>query len=179
MDTSPVYPPRRLFYVNCITYILPYEPYIRKPFLIRLADFFHILDRFDLYQDNIIPNLLYITERYDIFFFPPENTAEAAGSRYDQMGDAAGADVKLHIPYIPKALTITDIDDFFFFKSKIRIVHTSLFLSVVYAYRSPSDPFARLYYFKIRFLSLLPEQPGLLCGRKSPPSRSDKNRCSY
>lgn len=51
------------------------------------------------------------------------------------MGNAAGTDIKLHIAYISEAFTITDIDDFFFFKSKIRIVYTRRFLSVFYAYR--------------------------------------------
>ena len=88
---------------------------------ITLAWLFDILQLLDLHQNNVIPNLAYILERNDIFLLPPEDPAQAPGARDDQMGNAAIFRIELHVYHKSKLFAVTDVDDFFFFKSKIRI----------------------------------------------------------
>ncbi len=94
------------------------------PQLIILTGFLHILELLDLHQDNIVSNLFHVAEGDHILLFPSKYTAKAPWSRYDQMGDTSGTRVKFHISNIPQPSAVADIDHFFFFKSKIRIVHT-------------------------------------------------------
>ena len=105
-----------------------------------LTCFFCILQNTDLHQNNIISNLLHIAERNHIFLLPSKYSAKAAWPRYDQMSDASCFFIKFHIPHIPQAFTVTNIDHFFFFKSKMRIPYTYLSLSVWYAHSSLMVP---------------------------------------
>ena len=58
------------------------------------------------------------------------------------MRDTAGFRIKLHIAHKAQLFAVTDIDDFFFFRSKIRIAHIRnlKFLTVVYAYSFQAVP---------------------------------------
>ena len=78
---------------------------------------------FQPHQNNVIPDLAHILERNDVFLLPPEDSTQAARPRNDQMGDAAVFRVKFHIAHKPQLFAVADVDDFFFFKSKIRIGH--------------------------------------------------------
>ncbi len=91
--------------------------------LITLARFLDVLQLLNLHQNNVIPDLAHILERNDVFLLPPEDSAQAARPRNDQMGDAAVFRVEFHIAHKPQLFAVTDVDDFFFFKSKIRIDH--------------------------------------------------------
>ena len=89
--------------------------------LITLARFLDVLQLLNLHQNNVIPDLAHILERNDVFLLPPEDSTQAARPRNDQMGDAAVFRVKFHIAHKPQLFAVADVDDFFFFKSKIRI----------------------------------------------------------
>lgn len=104
--------------------------------LITLAGLFNLLQLFDLHQNNIIPDLAHILKRNDILFLPPKDPAKTSGARNDQMGDAAIFRIELHITHKSELFAVADVDDFFFFKSKIRMGHirNPNFLTVVYAY---------------------------------------------
>ena len=98
--------------------------------------FLDLFQFFYFHQDNIIADLTNIFERDDIFFLSSENPTKTPWSRNDQMCNAAIFRIKLYIPHKSKFFAVADIDDFFFFKSKIRIAHirNRKFLTVVYAY---------------------------------------------
>ena len=91
--------------------------------LITLARFLDVLQLLNLHQNNVIPDLAHILERNDVFLLPPEDSTQAARPRNDQMGDAAVFRIELQIAHKAQLFTVTDVDDFFFFKSKIRIDH--------------------------------------------------------
>ena len=109
---------------------------------VAFAWFFHIFQLAHLHQNDIIPNLAHILKRNDILLLPPKNPAQAPGSRDDQMRDAAVFRIKFHIAHKAQLFTVTDVDDFFFFRSKIRIAHIRnlKFLTVVYAYSFQAVP---------------------------------------
>ena len=90
---------------------------------VAFAWFFHIFQLAHLHQNDIIPNLAHILKRNHILFFPPKDSAKASGAGNDQVGDAAVFRIKFHIAHKAQLFTVTDVDDFFFFKSKIRIGH--------------------------------------------------------
>lgn len=92
--------------------------------LIILTGFLHILELLDLHQDDIVPDLFHIAEGDHILLFPSKYPAKAPWPWYDQMGDTSGTRVKFHISHISQPSAVADIDHFFFFKSKIRIVYT-------------------------------------------------------
>ena len=62
-------------------------------------------------------------KRNHILFLPPKDSAKAPGAGNNQMGDAAVFRIELQIAHKAQLFTVTDVDDFFFFKSKIRIDH--------------------------------------------------------
>ena len=91
---------------------------------ITLTRLFNLLQLLNLHQNNVVPDLAYILEGNDIFLLPPEDPAQTSWSRDDQVSDAAVFRVKFHIAHKPELFAVADVDDFFFFKSKIRIGHT-------------------------------------------------------
>ena len=91
--------------------------------LVTPARLFDILQLFYLHQNNIVPDLAYIPERDDVFFLPPEDSTQASRPRNNQVGNTAVFRIELHIAHKAQLFTVTDVDDFFFFKSKIRIDH--------------------------------------------------------
>ena len=72
--------------------------------LITLARFLDVLQLLNLHQNNVIPDLAHVLERNDVFLLPPEDSAQAARPRNDQMGDAAVFRVKFHIAHKPSFL---------------------------------------------------------------------------
>ena len=91
--------------------------------LITLAGLLNFLQFLYLHQNDIIPDLAYILKRNHILFLPPKDSAKAPGAGNNQMGDAAVFRIELQIAHKAQLFTVTDVDDFFFFKSKIRIDH--------------------------------------------------------
>lgn len=85
------------------------------------AAFFRILQLGNFDQNNIVSNLLYVAEGDHIFLFPSEDPTEASRSGDDQMCDTSGTLVKFDVTDISQSFTVTDIDDFFFFRSKMRM----------------------------------------------------------
>ena len=110
------------------------KTHLASPCSVKFTRLFNILQVLDLDEDDIIPDLAHIAEGYDKFLFPTEDPAQAARPRHDQMCNAAGLRVKLHIAHKTEAPAVADVDHFFFFKSKIRIACTLNFLGVFYAY---------------------------------------------
>ena len=100
---------------------------------VAFAWFFHIFQLAHLHQNDIIPNLAHILKRNDILLLSPKNPAQAPGSRDDQMRDAAVFRIKFYIAHKAQLFTVTDVDDFFFFKSKMRTEPPHFFL--VYSMR--------------------------------------------
>ena len=99
--------------------------------------FFDLLELLYFHQNDIISDLANIFKRDDIFLFPSKDSAQTPWSRNDQMRNAAIFRIKFHISHKSEFFAVADINDFFFFRSKIRIAHirNMKFLTVVYAYR--------------------------------------------
>ena len=91
--------------------------------LITLARFLDVLQLLNLHQNNVIPDLAHVLERNDVFLLPPEDSAQASRPRNNQVGNTAVFRIELDIAHKAQLFAVTDIDDFFFFKSKIRIGH--------------------------------------------------------
>ena len=120
MDISSFLPPV-YHWILCHHFNL--SGHCAQAILITLAGLLNFLQFFYLHQNDIIPNLAHILKRNDILLLPPKNPAQAPGSRDDQMRDAAVFRIKFYIAHKAQLFTVTDVDDFFFFKSKIRIDH--------------------------------------------------------
>ena len=120
MDISSFLPPV-YHWILCHHFNL--SGHCAQAILITLAGLLNFLQFFYLHQNDIVPDLAYIPERDDVFFLPPEDSAQASRPRNNQMGDAAVFRIELQIAHKAQLFTVTDVDDFFFFKSKIRIDH--------------------------------------------------------
>lgn len=120
MDISSFLPPV-YHWILCHHFNL--SGHCAQAILITLAGLLNFLQFLYLHQNDIIPDLAYILKRNHILFLPPKDSAKAPGAGNNQMGDAAVFRIELQIAHKAQLFTVTDVDDFFFFKSKIRIDH--------------------------------------------------------
>lgn len=86
---------------------------------------------FDLYQNDVFPNLADAVPGNDILAVPFPETTEFSGSRYDQSCDLPAFLVKFQVDRAPKTLAGAGIYDFFLFQ--LTQTHKYTVFSKIYA----------------------------------------------
>lgn len=132
MDISILFPP----HVTIIVYFnVPSHSAqaISHTDLLQFTHMFHFFPVLHFHQNDVRSNLPDITEWYYKLFFSSEYPAQTSWARNDQMCDAARLFIKFYISHKSHPPAVTNINDFFFFRSKMRIGYTLPFWCILCA----------------------------------------------